>query len=70
MFVIRKNMPSAPHSIHVEKDVIKLFDLVETDLCMEEYIRNANEIISRSPEYRCKVHDSLLKMRTYYLSSK
>jgi hypothetical protein len=69
-FIIWKNMPAALHSIQVDKKIIKLFDLTETDLSMEEYINNVNDILRSNTQYRFNIHDSLVKMRTIYLHSK
>jgi hypothetical protein len=63
-------MLAATHSIRVEKRAIKLLDIVDTDLNMEDCYNNANEIIYGRLEHRCNIHDSLLKMRTHYLSNK
>ena len=63
-------MPAATHSIRVEKRVIQIFDIMDAELNMEDYYKNANEILYSPSEHRGKINDSLKKMRTLYQSSK
>jgi len=65
-----KNMPAAPPSIRVEKRVIQLFDIMGAELNMEDYYKNANEILCSPSEHRGNMNDSLKKMRTLYQLSK
>ena len=61
-------MSSAAYSIPIRKNSIKIFDLTDTGLNIEECINNANDILIMNPEQRLTKFDSLQKMRINYLS--
>jgi len=63
-------MPAATPSIRVEKGVIQLFDIMDAEINMEDYYKNANEILCSPSEHRGNMNDSLKKMRTLYQLSK
>jgi hypothetical protein len=63
-------MPAATPSIRVEKGVIQLFDIMDAEINMEDYYKNANEILCSPSEHRGNMNDSLKKMRTLYQSGK